>query len=54
MKGRFVAVALFMDLGVRILGVRLNTYHSIQQAAMSVFVVMAAIIIWQIYSVMID
>ena len=50
----FSAAALFADLGIRILGTKIKTYHSVHLIVLTVLVVMAAILIWQIYSVIID
>lgn len=50
----FIALALFADLGVRILGMGLFDYVTVHKIVLSVIVVMSALLIWQVYSLLMD
>ena len=50
----FIALALFTDLGVRILGTGLFDYVMVHKVVLSVIVVMSALLIWQVYSLLMD
>ena len=50
----FIALALFTDLGVRILGMGLFDYVRVHKAVVSVIVAMSALLIWQVYSLIMD
>ena len=50
----FIALAMFADVGVRILGMDLFDYITVHKVVLSVIVAMSALLIWQIYSLLTD
>ena len=50
----FIALAMFADVGVRILGMDLTHYITVHKIVLSVIVAMSALLIWQIYSLFTD
>ena len=50
----FIALAMFVDVGVRILGMDLTHYITVHKIVVSVIVAMSALLIWQIYSLFTD
>ena len=50
----FIALAMFTDVGVRILGMDLTHYITLHKIVVSVIVAMSALLIWQIYSLFTD
>ena len=50
----FIALAMFTDVGVRILGMDLSHYFTVHKIVLSVIVAMLALLIWQIYSLFTD
>jgi len=50
----FIALALFTDVGVRIMGANLFDYVTTHKIVVAVIVAMSAMLIWQIYSLVTD